>query len=64
MIGWKILCLVDGKEVIAEVVSQPLVDLDKGYTTGAYFLVVYHDTFLKTIFQDVNDPPIKVIERA
>jgi hypothetical protein len=61
MIGWKVACIIDIKEVIAEVASQPYSYIDDGYSDGIG-LMVYHDGLLKQIHYKENEP-LKVIER-
>ena len=58
MIGWKIVCTIDDKEVVAEVASQPM-------SLGGYpgfKLLVYHDEKLKVVFLNDHES-IKVIEK-
>ncbi|CAQ81306.1 hypothetical protein [Aliivibrio salmonicida] len=56
MIGWKILCALDDKEVVCEVVGQVTGD---GVTYG---IPVYHNGYIRMVnFR--FDAEIKVIER-
>ncbi len=56
MIGWKILCTFDEKEVVCEVVGQ--VAVDDGYC----YIPVYHNDHIKMAGFD-RDEEVKVIER-
>ncbi|QUM79196.1 hypothetical protein HWV01_02070 [Moritella sp. 5] len=61
MIGWKIACTIDKKEVVAEVASQPAADCSEGGLHGM-IIYVYHDSKLKPVYFSPNED-IKVIER-
>lgn len=58
MIGWKVVCEIKGKEVVAEVASQPFALGEEGH----YSLLVYHDGSLKRVWF-YPDNEIKVVER-
>ena len=61
MIGWKIVCGINEKDVVAEVASQPVPWIIQGSHMGVSFYV-YHDNHLHQIFCSHNQE-IKVIER-
>lgn len=61
MIGWKIACTKDGKEIVAEVASQPVAECSEQGIHGM-IIYVYHDGKLKPVYFSSNEN-IKVIER-
>ena len=61
MIGWKILCVIDRKEVVVEVASEPTAWVVQGCSMGVCFYV-YHDKKLHLLEVPHNDA-VKVIEK-
>ena len=61
MIGWKVACNIGGKEVIAEIASQPMALTSDGYYDGIV-LMVYYEKKLKQITIGSNEE-LKVVEK-
>lgn len=58
MIGWKVACEIEGKEVVAEVASHPFALGDD----GRYAFLVYHEACLKPVYLKYQQP-LLVIEK-
>ncbi|MEH6450949.1 MAG: hypothetical protein V7765_19950 [Oleispira sp.] len=65
MIGWRVVCTIDEKEVVAEVASQPTAWIAQGdyssYTHGLCFMVL-HENQLHQIYVNSKEK-IKVVEK-
>ncbi|MCG6231564.1 MULTISPECIES: hypothetical protein [Vibrio] len=56
MIGWKVVCKIDGKEVVCEIVGQAVTD------EGLTGFPIYHDNCIKMVWFG-GDVSFKVVER-
>lgn len=65
MIGWKIVCEIDGKEVVGEVASHPALWVGAPYGTpnseGMSFYVYYNGDLNPVYFR--HNEKIKVVEK-
>ncbi|WP_180801483.1 hypothetical protein [Vibrio parahaemolyticus] len=56
MIGWKVVCKIDEKEVVCEIVGQAVAD--EGFTG----FPIYHDNCIKMVWFR-GEVSLKVVER-